>query len=115
MRSIIRYPDVTRQSVVFTNSTSTTGGFNLAVFSGAMLLVSATSTGGAITLTFRTKAAEQESDLFSVANSLNALVTLTVQPGRAYSLPDDLFAATYVLATTANTGETVTCRVVTKS
>lgn len=115
MRSIIRYPDVTSQNVVFTNTVGTTGGFNMAVASGGMLLVSATSSGGAIVLTFRTKAAEGDASSFTAANASNTVVTLTVQPGRAYPVPDELFAATYILATTANAGETVTCRVVTKS
>ena len=113
MRSIIRYNDATTQNVVFTNSAATTGGFAMNVFAGAMLLVSATSTGSAITLTFLTKNRPEDADAFTVADSSNAPVTLAVQPGRAYALPDQLFAANYVMATTAS--GTVTCRVVTKA
>lgn len=113
MSQITRFNDGTSQDVVFTSSASTTGGFNLAVYAGAMLLVSATSTGSAITLTFLTRAREQDSASFTVADSSNAPVTLSVQANRAYNLPDELFAAGYVLATTAS--GTVTCRVVTKA
>jgi hypothetical protein len=115
MQSIVRFNDSTTQNVVFTNSTSTTGGFAMAVHSGAMLLVSATSSGAAITLTFRTKMTAGSSDIFTACNASNSPVTLTVQPGRAYAVPDELFAASYVTATTANAGETVTCLVATKS
>lgn len=113
MRSITRHNDATTQNIVFTSSAATTGGFALNVFSGAMLLVAATSTEGAITLTFLTKNKPEDADAFTVASSSNAPVTLAVQPGRAYALPDELFAANYVLATTAS--GTVTCRVVTKA
>ena len=115
MQSIVRFNDATSQNVVFTNSTSTTGGFATAVHSGAMLLVSATSSGGAVTLTFRTKPTESSADIFTACDASNAPVTRAVQPGRAYAVPDELFAAAYVMATTANAGETVTCRVLTKS
>lgn len=112
MQQITRFNDQTTENVTFTNSAGTTGGFNLAVYSGAMLLVSGTSTSGAITLTFLAKASAQDADLFVVSDSSNNPVTMSVQPGRAYALPDELFAAGYVAATTAS--GTVTCRVLTK-
>lgn len=113
MRSIVRFNETTPQDVVFTSSSSTTGGFGLNVFAGGMLLVSATSTNGAIVLTFLTKNASGDATAFTVADDTNTAVTLTVQPGRAYALPDVLFSANYVLATTAS--GTVTCRVLMKA
>lgn len=115
MQSIVRFQDSTTQDVVFTNSASATGGFGLAMHSGGMLLVSATSSGSAITLTFRAKLREQDATSFVVCNSSNTPVTMAVQPGRCYPIPDELFAAAHVIATTANTGETVTCRIAVKS
>lgn len=113
MRSITRYNDGTTQGFVFTNSAATTGGFAMAIFSGAMLLVTATSTGGAITLTFWAKARQEDADAFVVADGSNNPVTLSVQPGRAYAIPDALFAAGYVMATTAS--GTVTAKALTKA
>lgn len=113
MQSIVRFNDGTSQSVVFTDSASTTGGFNLAVFSGATLLVSATSTGDPVTLTFVTKGKADDADSFVVSSSTNAPVTLEIQPGRAYALPDELFACAYVMATTD--AGTATCKVVVKA
>lgn len=113
MNNMVRYNDGTSQDVVFTNDPATTGGFNLAIFSGAMLLVSATSTGSPVTVTFLAKVSEQSGGAHTVADSSNNPVTLSLQAGRAYALPDDLFAAAYVMAVTAS--GTVTCKVVTKS
>jgi hypothetical protein len=113
MNPFVRFNDGTTQPVVFTNDPATTGGFNLAVYSGAMLLVTATSSGSATTVTFVAKANAGSPDAFTVADSANVPVTLSLQAGRAYQLPDELFASAYVMAVTAS--GTVTCQVVTKS
>lgn len=113
MQQITRFNDATTQTITFTSSASTTGGFNLAVYSGAMLLVTATPSSAATAITFVCKATEQDADSFVVADSTNTPVAMTVQPGRAYSLPDELFAAGYVMATTAS--GTVSCRVIVKA
>lgn len=109
---ITRWNDSTSQTVVFTNSTSTTGGFNMHVYSGAMLLCTATSTGSAVTLTFLVKETESSSTAFTAYDSGGTVVSMAVQANRAYPLPDALFAATHVLATT-NTG-TATVKVLLK-
>lgn len=108
---IVRFNDGPSQSVVFTTADNTTGGFNLAVYSGAIIMVESVE-GGATTLTWKCKQTAGASDVFAAANSANAALTTTIQAGRAYSIPDELFAAGYVLATT-NAG-TATCRVIVK-
>lgn len=109
---ITRWNDSTSQTVVFTNSTSTTGGFNMNVYSGAMLLCTATSTGSAVTLTFSVKEAESSATVFNAYDTAGTAITMAVQANRSYPLPDALFAATHVLATT-NTG-TATVKVLLK-
>lgn len=115
MSQITRFNDFTTQDVVFTTSINSTGGFGMGVYSGAMLLVTGTSTNGALTLTFRVGVpgypATGENSL-TAADATNTLVTMTVQPLRAYPLPDALFAASYICATTS--AGTVTCRVLFK-
>lgn len=123
MPQFVRFNDTTTQDIVFTfNETlavaggvNPTGGFGMATAAGAMLLVSATNDAASKVITFRTRVTENAASSFVVASSSNAPVTLTVQPGRAYPLPDELFACPYVLATTAASGQTVTCRIVTKT
>ena len=111
---ICRYNHTDVSDVVFTDSVSTTGGFSIAVFSGAILLVSATSTGLPVTLTFIGKETLESADSFVCADSTNNIVTMNVQAGRCYQVPDELFAVGYVMATCGSVGETVTCRVQTK-
>lgn len=109
MLRIARSANKTSAPLVFTNSTSTTAGFNLESYAGGVLYVTATSTNGQINLTFAAKAGSGDTDAFTVASSVNAVVTITVQPGRAYALPDDLFACAWVMPVTAS--GTVTCLV----
>lgn len=111
---IVRFNDGPTKNVVFTTSNSTTGGFNLAVFSGALVMVDSVDdvAGGVATLTWKCKEREGASSVYSVAGSDDVILTTEVQSGRAYALPDELFAAGYVMATTA-AGQ-VTCRVIVK-
>lgn len=108
---IVRWSEAPSQNVVFTNADGTTGGFNMAVYSGAIIYVVSVS-GGATTLTWKAKERESSSAAYTLADSADAPQTTTVQAGRAYAIPQAAFAAGYVLATT-NTG-TVTCRVMVK-
>jgi len=112
--SIQRFTNSTSQAVVFTDSASTTGGFVLGPYSGAMLLVSATSTSGEVTLEFLAKSAREAANSFSVRDKDNAVIAIKVSPDRAYSLPDELFAAGFVMATTGSAGQTATCQVLLK-
>jgi hypothetical protein len=101
--------------VTFTSDTATTAGFSLTQAAGAMLLVTATSSGSAITLTWLTKADVSLPDSYTLADASNSVVTQAVQPNRAYAVPAALSSAKYILATTASAGETVTVRIVTKT
>lgn len=105
---IVRWNDGPSQNVVFTNADGTTGGFNMAVYAGAIIQVVSVS-GGATTLTWKVKENEQSAAVYTLADSSDTVQTTTVQAGRAYAVPDAAFAAGYVMATT-NAG-TVTCRV----
>ncbi len=105
---ILRQHSVNTQDVTFTASDSTTGGFNLAVYAGGMILV----TSGTATLTWKVKENAGSATSYTVADSSNAVITQSVQAGRAYALPDQLFSSAYVTATTGS--GTVTVRVIVK-
>lgn len=108
---IVRFNDGPTKTVVFTNADNTTGGFNLAVYSGAIVMVDSVA-GGATTLTWKCKEREGASSVYAAADGSDSALTTTIQAGRAYAVPDELFAAGYVLATT-NAG-TASCRVIVK-
>ncbi len=108
---IVRFNDGPTQTVVFTNADNTTGGFNMAVYSGAIVMVDSVA-GGATTLTWKCKEREGASSFYAAADSSNEVVTTTIQAGRAYQVPDVLFAAGYVMATTD--AGTAICRVIVK-
>jgi len=110
MQSIARFNDKTSIDVTFTDDATTTGGFQYAMHAGALLLVRSTSTGGAVEITFLARPTSSSSEFFVAGDSSNAPVTLTVEPGRCYQVPDVLFAAPYVAAQAA-TGATVTVSV----
>jgi hypothetical protein len=101
--------------ITFTSDAATTAGFSLTQAAGALILVTATSSGSTITLTWRTKADVSLPDSYVLADSSDAPVTQVVQPNRAYAVPASLSSAKYILATTASAGQTVTVRVVTKT
>lgn len=108
---IARVKDGPTQSVTFTASNSTTGGFNFSLYAGAMIHVSSV-TGSPTTLTWKVKENEEASTVYPVADGSDAAITTTIQTGRAYPLPDELFAAGYVMATT-DTG-TAVCKIIVK-
>ena len=110
MQHIARFNDKTSTSVTFTGTQATTGGFQFAMHSGALLVVTATSTGSAVVLTFGARPNASSTTFYTAADSSNAPITMTVQPDRCYALPDGLFGAVYVTATAAG-GATVTCNV----
>ena len=109
MEQVARFSDFTKNAVVFTNAQSTTGGFVMAVHSGALLRISETSSGGAITLQFGARPSKESAEYYIVCDSANTPLTLTVEPGRCYALPEELFATRYATATTSAAGATVTC------
>jgi hypothetical protein len=98
--------------LTFTASGSTTARFTLGPFAGGMLICESTSTNGALDLTFESLSAPDSTSGFAVADDANALVKITVQPNRAYALPDSLFAACFLRAITAS--GTATCRILYK-
>lgn len=110
MQTIARFNDKTTVDVTFTETAASTGGFVTSLHAGAILFVRSTSTAGAIVLTFGARPSPSSTEFFVAADSSNQPITLTVQPGRCYALPDELFAATYVSASTA-AGQTATCSI----
>jgi len=110
MQSIARFNDKTSIDVTFTDDAATTGGFQYAMHAGALLLVRSTSTAGPVEITFLARPSSSSADYFVAGDTTNNAVTLNVQPGRCYPLPDELFAAPYVGALAAS-GATVTVSV----
>lgn len=108
--SILRVNSGPISDVTFT-AVPETGGFNMAVYAGALLMVKSV-TGGATTLTFYCKERENDSTTYLACNSSGDAITLTIAANKAFALPDDLFAAHYVFAST-DQGEAV-CRVIVK-
>lgn len=92
MQQIVRFNHTISTTVRFTTSTSTTGGFGFNTFAGAMIICPS-----AATLTFYVKASETASPV-QVYDSSGSAVTATVPAGGgAIPVPDELFAATYVM------------------
>lgn len=101
-------------SLVFTTSTSTTAGFMIEQFAGGMIYCEATTSGGAVRLSFHGRIGSSDPQSFILANGAgNTPVSIIVQPGRCTPLPDEIFSATWVCPTVAS--GTATCRVVLKS
>jgi hypothetical protein len=113
VHQISRFGAAGASDVVFTNSASTTGGFGYALHSGGLMYVAATSTGAAVTLTFGSRSVK-DGPYFVAHDSSNNPVTLTVEPGKCYQVPDEVFAAPFVSATCNGLGETVTVKVALK-
>ncbi len=109
MSEIRRFHDKSSQPVVFTDSTSTSGGFVMSSCSGALLLVDSVVNGPTVTLNFHARASSDSPTAYTVASATNTAIAVVVQSGRCYALPDALFAAGYVQATTGTAGQTVSC------
>lgn len=104
MMEVSRWSHCISNPVTFTTAIGTTGGFSLASYAGAMLLidsVNGSASTGTATLTFHVARSEVDpTPYLAQENGIN--VTLDVQPGRAYPVPDALFAAAYVEAVSNN-------------
>lgn len=93
MQSIARFQHTITTTVRFTTSIGTTGGFGFNIFAGAMIVCPS-----AATLTFYVKPTDTASPVPAL-DSTGAAVTVTVPAGGgAVPLPDELFAATFVMA-----------------
>lgn len=100
---ISRWSHSLAQSVTFTTSIGTTGGFGMNIYAGGMLMV----VSGTATLTFHVRPTESSSDSYEVAST-----SLLVEAGKAYPLPDAIFAASYVQAVSSSGN--VVCKVLLK-
>jgi hypothetical protein len=99
--------------ITLTNSVSTTTGFSLNIAAGAMLLVDSKSTAGNVTITFFVKTDERFPETYQVLDAFGAAVTRVVTANnQAVALPDELFAARFVLCVLSS--GTATVRYVTK-
>lgn len=108
---ICRFSETLTRELVFANSIGQSEWFVLAQHGGAILMVNqlTSGAGSTSTLKFHIKRSTDAAETFEVADSANAVVTLTIQAGRCYQLPDELFAASYVTATTGTAGHTARC------
>lgn len=90
-----------RPALTFTDSVVTSSPFDMAMYSGGLLYVDSTSTGAGVVLSFNAKPDFDAAGSFVVHDKAGAAVTITVQGGRCYPLPEELFAAGTVVITTA--------------
>lgn len=98
--------------VTFTAEAASTGGFNMGIYSGATLLVISTPASEPTLLTFGTRIESNSDSHYVMADGENTPISITVQPGRAYAVPDALFACSWVTALTS--AGSVTCQLVVK-
>lgn len=108
---IVRFNDGPSQDVTFTSNINTTGGFNLAQYAGAVIMVKSL-TGSSPNLIWYCKESADSSAAFLLADDANTPIQTSVQANRAYAVPDALFAAGYVTAI-CSAGDCV-CRVIVK-
>jgi hypothetical protein len=93
-----------------TSDPATTDTIPLGPSAGGMLYCVSTSTGNAITVSWFADFAPDSPD-FQLADTTNAVTTTTIQPGRCYELPAELFAAPQVKVVTQTAGQTAVLRV----
>lgn len=100
--------------VSVTNSTSTSGSFNISEKAGGLLHVISCS-DNAVTLRFHSVPDTNAGTAFLVRKADAAVVELSVVPNSCYPLPDELFAAKKVIVTTTVSEKTATVRVTMKT
>lgn len=81
--------------------------------SGGVLHVVSTSTDGAILVEFQVRHSPGSAE-FRLADSSNDIITLSIQPGRCYAIPDELFGAMQFLVIAQTPGETAVLAVTIK-
>ena len=102
----IEHKSSVNSPVTFASSTSTTAKLPYGAVGGATAIVTAVS--GAATLSWYV-AADTETALYPAYNASGAITT-TIAAGRAYKVPDELFAAPFIAAVTdAGTATVVLC------
>lgn len=109
---IDRFCIVSEQGVITSNETTTaTQGFGS--FAGGLMYVTSTSTGSAITVSWRSRFSAS-SAIFKLHDSSNSPITTTIQAGRAYELPQEIFGALQVMAVADTAGQSAVVRFSTK-
>lgn len=103
MLQIARAANKTSAPLVFTDDIDTTAGFSMELYAGAVLFVGDCSNDGTIDLTFGAKLGSSDLTVFTLADRTNEPIVFTVEGGRCYALPDELFACGWVMPIT-NTG-----------
>jgi hypothetical protein len=96
-----------------TSDETTTGLYGLGTFAGGMLYVISTSTGAAQTISWRAKFSPS-SPSYKLYDSTNAAITTTIQAGRCYEIPGELFGAIQISAVCDTAGQTAAVRVTVK-
>lgn len=104
---------VISEQVTITDSESTTGPVGFGTFAGGLVYVVSTSTGSAITVSWRGKHATN-SPSYRLADSANSPITTTIQAGRCYEIPQELFGACQISAVAETAGQSATVRFTTK-
>lgn len=99
--------------LAITSDPATTTGFSLNLLSGAVVMVDSVSPGTTATMRFYMKQDARDSTSYLMVNSTNSPLEVTIQAGRAFELPTELFAVRQVLPV-VTTG-TASVRVVVKA
>ena len=107
--AIDRNFDVYDQTTI-TSDETTTGLYGLGTAAGGLLYVISTSTGGAKTVSWRGKFSPS-SPSYKLYDSTNAAITATIQAGRCYEIPGELYGAIQVSAVADTAGQSAVVRV----
>lgn len=99
-----------RKNLTLTDDAATTAVFDMSMYSGGLLHVTAASDGAAHMVYFCVKS-ESEGASSTVYDAANSIVAMTVEAGRCYQLPDQLFAAPFVGIYTTTAGQTLTVNI----
>lgn len=92
------------------NATATVG---FGTFAGGLMYVISTSTGSAITISWRARFSGS-SAIYKLCDSTNTPITTVIQAGRCVELPQELFGAMQVLAVADTAGQSAVVRVTVK-
>lgn len=96
--------------ITLTTSATDTGGWSLNVVAGAMLLVDSKTAAGSITINYYVKADDRLSATYLLVDKEGSPISQTVTAtGHCFALPDELFAARYVLPVVSSGTAVVRC------
>lgn len=97
------------EPLTVTSSEATSAPCGFGSCAGATLYCVSTSTSGAITISWRAKF-NASSPVYKLHDSTNTALTATIQPGRCYDVPQELFGALQIMAVADTAGQTAVVR-----